>query len=112
MFICQLIKKIYIKKNKIIILTSKVKKWDDLLWSFEKISFIPHSIEDKYSPISIIKENPYKTDVLINLTNNIIPYIHGILTLIEIYNNQYLEEGRKKYKYYRSKKYRLTIHKI
>ncbi|GIS46326.1 MAG: hypothetical protein Ct9H90mP18_06580 [Gammaproteobacteria bacterium] len=80
--ICQIANFYYKKKLKILIIGEDKLQIDilnDLLWTFEQISFIPHSFESEYESTPIVLcmidnlqsiLDKYKFDVLFNLSRN------------------------------------------
>ena len=80
--ICRITNFYYKKKLKILIIgedKSQIDTLNDLLWTFEQISFLPHSFESEYESTPIVLcmidnlqsiLNKYKFDVLFNLSRN------------------------------------------
>ena len=77
--ICRITNFYYKKKLKILIIgedKSQIDTLNDLLWTFEQISFLPHSFESEYESTPIVLcmidnlqsiLDKYKFDVLFNL---------------------------------------------
>lgn len=102
--ICRLIEKAYHQKHQIYVYTASeehTKKFDDLLWTFRDISFVPHP-----GPVQISHTAPAQeyNDILINLTPDPINFYTNFKRILEIIpNNPELKTaGRKKYKYYQA----------
>ena len=124
--ICQITNFYYKKRLKILIIGEDklhIDTLNDLLWTFEQISFIPHSFESEYesSPVvlcmidnlqSILDK--YKFDVLFNLSRNkinldtVARYFIEIVTSVE---KQKLN-ARDKYAYYKENKIKVTYEKV
>ena len=99
--ICQIANFYYKKKLKILIIGEDKLQIDilnDLLWTFEQISFIPHSFESEYESTPIVLcmidnlqsiLDKYEFDVLFNLSRNkinldtVARYFIEIVTSIE-----------------------------
>lgn len=102
--ICRLIEKAYHQKHQIYVYTASdkdTKKFDDLLWTFRDISFVPHPGPVQIS--HIIPTQEYN-DILINLTPGPLDFYANFNRILEIIpNNPELKTaGRKKYKYYQA----------
>lgn len=90
-FVCRLIEKMPLKNQKIYVHCDdhfSVQFFNDLLWTFHDISFIPHEIvgENKQTSIHIgYQEKPSETsDVLINLSSKIPLFYKEFGNIIEI----------------------------
>ena len=80
--ICRITNFYYKKKLKILIIgedKSQIDALNDLLWTFEQISFLPHSFESEYESTPVVLcmidnlqsiLDKYKFDVLFNLSGN------------------------------------------
>jgi DNA polymerase-3 subunit chi len=102
--ICRLIEKAYNQKHKIFVYTASAEhtqKFNDLLWTFRDISFVPHP-----GPVQINHTVPTQeyNDILINLTPDPLNFYTNFKRILEIIpNNPELKTaGRKKYKYYQA----------
>ena len=113
--ICQITSFYYKKKLKILIIGEdklQIDTLNDLLWTFEQISFLPHSFESEYETTPIVLcmidnlqsiLDKYKFDVLFNLSRNkinldtVARYFIEIVTSVE---KQKLN-ARDKYAYYK-----------
>lgn len=111
---CKVIKEYYHLGNKIIVLCDdkeQVNNLDKLLWTFEQVSFIPHTSDINYDPITSVllldknyaNKNINKKDynVILNLTNDTI--LDDVEIIIEIVgnNNEQKKISREKYHFYK-----------
>lgn len=111
--LCQLVQKIYGLGHEICILAegpTDARQLDQLLWTFNPNSFIPHEIEDGShqcsSPIRITlpdQDNP-ATDVLINLRPTIPQHPDQHQRIVEIIDGDDTrrQTGRERYRQYQS----------
>ena len=124
--ICQIASFYYKKKLKILIIGEDKLQIDilnDLLWTFEQISFIPHSFESEYESTPIVLcmidnlqsiLDKYKFDVLFNLSRNkinldtVARYFIEIVTSVE---KQKLN-ARDKYTYYKENQIKVSYEKV
>jgi DNA polymerase-3 subunit chi len=124
--ICRITNFYYKKKLKILIIgedKAQIDTLNDLLWTFEQISFLPHSFESEYESTPIVLcmidnlqsiLNKYKFDVLFNLSRNkinldtVARYFIEIVTSVE---KQKLN-ARDKYAYYKKNKIKVTYEKV
>ena len=120
--ICQIANFYYKKKLKILIIGEDKLQIDilnDLLWTFEQISFIPHSFESEYESTPIVLcmidnlqsiLDKYEFDVLFNLSRNkinldtVARYFLEIVTSVEKQKLNALN----KYAYYKENKMKVT----
>ncbi len=124
--ICRITNFYYKKKLKILIIgedKSQIDTLNDLLWTFEQISFLPHSFESEYESTPIVLcmidnlqsiLNKYKFDVLFNLSRNkinldtVARYFIEIVTSVE---KQKLN-ARDKYAYYKENQIKVSYEKV
>lgn len=124
--ICQIASFYYKKKLKILIIGEDKLQIDilnDLLWTFEQISFIPHSFESEYESTPIVLcmidnlqsiLDKHKFDVLFNLSRNkinldtVARYFIEIVTSVE---KQKLN-ARDKYTYYKKNQIEVSYEKV
>ena len=124
--ICRITNFYYKKKLKILIIgedKSQIDTLNDLLWTFEQISFLPHSFESEYESTPIVLcmidnlqsiLDKYKFDVLFNLSRNKISlntvarYFIEIVTSVE---DQKLN-ARDKYTYYKENQIKVSYEKV
>ncbi len=77
---------------------------DDLLWSFDASSFIPHGIDQVHAPICISATLPTETNcVVFNFNNQALEQYANFSHIIEIIENNVdaKQTGREKFKKYR-----------
>ncbi|ENX31898.1 hypothetical protein F889_03788 [Acinetobacter colistiniresistens] len=77
---------------------------DELLWRFDPVSFIPHSIDQVTSPVCISAELPPSSDwIVFNFNNHALEQTQDFRHIIEIIeNNEAAKQiGREKFKMYR-----------
>ena len=118
--ICQIIKYFYKKKSKVIVTSQDnqfIKDLDGLLWTFEQISFIPHSTHndfDESSPILLCNKNelPDSFDlssfnVLFNLDEKIPNDYQNYEKIVEFVLPQenYKIKSRERYLFYKKNNY-------
>lgn len=124
--ICRITNFYYKKKLKILIIgedKSQIDTLNDLLWTFEQISFLPHSFESEYESTPIVLcmidnlqsiLDKYKFDVLFNLSRNkinldtVARYFIEIVTSVE---KQKLN-ARDKYAYYKENQIKVSYEKV
>lgn len=127
-FACRLTQKAFKQGNKIYIYTndqSQVSKLDNLLWTFQQGSFLPHRVlaESNSKNKSELNEsivigaiNPPELfhDVLINLADTSPDFFSSFDRVAEIVSNDESEKlnARKRYQFYRDRGYELETHTI
>ena len=77
---------------------------DELLWSFDPTSFLPHGIQDTTAPICISADLPTENDwIVFNFNNHALEQTQDFRHIIEIIeNNETAKQiGREKFKMYR-----------
>lgn len=120
--ICRLVEKTFQHKYRVYIYVDSEKTaqyFNDLLWTFGDISFVPHNIYEENSaniaPVQIgCAEDPKEhNDILINLTINIPSSYTKFKKIFEIIpNDETLKvSGRKKYKFYQDNQCVSTVAK-
>ncbi len=117
--ICKIIKKFYESEKKIIVSSKDLILIDEvnkLLWTFEQLSFIPHSTSRDYDSLApvLLTETDYKNDsiskkdynVFINLDDQVKTDYHDHEIIVELVssNEQQKKIARDKYLYYKSNK--------
>jgi len=93
---------------------------DDLLWTFNDISFLPHVVLDTAgTPVERVvigwhNGPPANYDVLINLTMDIPAAAERFARIVEIVagDNRQKDQARKRYKSYRERGYELHNHTL
>lgn len=126
-FACHLLEKLYLEQKKIYVhlpTEEEAKRFDALLWTYRDDSFVPHQLsnatEMNPAPIEIGYGIDYgqapihQHDVLINLTNEILPFSWEFNTIIEIVFAEPLMQqlARERYRQYRDKGCEIETHKI
>ena len=119
---CKIIKKFYEEGKKILVSSKNsilIDNLNKLLWTFEQLSFIPHSTSkdyDSFTPV-LLTETGYKNDsiikkdynIFINLDDEVKTDYHNYEIVIELVsgNEHQKNLAREKYLYY--KKNRLNV---
>ena len=128
-FICRLTEKAWSQSNTVYIHTSDeqhAEKYDELLWTFNETSFVPHQLNntkddtDKNSETSILIGHNSTTDVsshhdvLINLNQEAPSFFSQFERVAEIISADETSKvkGRERYQFYRDRGYALETHKI
>lgn len=122
-FACRLTEKAYQLGHRIYIHTSgeeQSRAIDELLWTFQSGSFIPHERYNEMSvpqsPVLIGHKEPASTEgeVLINISDTL-PVFHArFLRVAEIVDcdEESKLKGRERFRYYRDRGYPLESHRI
>lgn len=125
-FACRLAQKAFKQGCQIYIYSddqSLVNKMDNLLWTFQQGSFLPHRIHKDANqesktpePIVIGTTTPPDSvhDVLINLASISPDFFSSFDRVAEIVNNDESDklDARKRYQFYRDRGYELETHNI
>jgi DNA polymerase III subunit chi len=121
-FSCTITSKACAQGNSVYIFTKDnetASKIDDLLWTFQDISFLPHAkIDKEESNVPVIigwpGEKPPQADVMINLTDSIPNGVESFARVIEIVEQdpKLRENGRLRYKAYRELGFEMFKHEI
>ena len=116
---CKIIKKFYEAGKRILVSSKNSILIDDLnklLWTFEQLSFIPHSTSKDYDSLTpvLLTETGYKNDsiikkdynIFINLDDEVKTDYHNYEIVIELVDgNEYQKNlSREKYLYYKNNK--------
>ena len=123
MFACKLVDKAYQLKHTIYIHTAnqpQAQQLDDLLWTFNQGSFLPHSLNSAEhsaaEPIVIGYPQQATTfhDVLINLNEEVPAFFSQFERVAEIVcgDDNMRNQARQRYKFYRDRGYSLNTHNI
>ena len=114
---CKIIKKFYEEGKKILVSSKNSILIDDLnklLWTFEQLSFIPHSTSKDYDSLTqvLLTETGYKNDsiikkdynIFINLDDEVKTDYHNYEIVIELVsgNEHQKNLAREKYLYYKN----------
>lgn len=127
-FACRIAEKAYRLGHSVYVHTrdaQQAKKMDQLLWTFNQGSFVPHAIEgdspDPKAPI-LIGHSPELQDhshinereVLINLAQDIPLFFSSFKRVAEVIDQQQENKvsGRERYRFYRDRGYTLKDHSI
>lgn len=127
-FICRLTEKAWSQDNSVYIHTSDEQigiKYDELLWSFNESSFVPHRLNavdntDINSEKSVLIGHSTTADVsshhdvLINLNHEAPSFFSQFERVAEIIPTDETSKikGRERYQFYRDRGYALETHKI
>jgi len=122
-FICRLTEKALSQNNAVFIHTldeQHATKYDDLLWTFNDKSFIPHQLaspKNSSAPVLIGHEStemPHHHDVLINLHHEAPSFFSQFERVAEIITTDETSriKGRERYQFYRDRGYALETHKM
>ena len=126
-FICRLTEKAWSQNNDVYIHTmdeSHTTKYDELLWTFNETSFIPHqlaaaeSTEQAEKRVLIGHQSTANLtehhDVLINLDHEAPSFFSQFERVAEIITNDETSKikGRERYQFYRDRGYALETHKM
>ena len=117
---CALCTKAYQQNQKVLALTNnrqQTEKLDQLLWTQQENSFIPHDIEEQeniVSPVLIRHEADPRGErqILINLNQEIPVYFAQFERVIELISDENLEVARSHYRHYQERGYEIRHHKI
>jgi DNA polymerase III subunit chi len=124
-FACRLTEKAYLKDLKIVIVNDTLadaKALDELLWTFNERSFIPHQIcldeqsVDPATPVRLTIESTAlpAADLLVNLAHRLPAQLERYTRIAEIIDadEERRRLGRERFKAYRELKFTLETHQI
>ena len=120
-YACRLIRKIYLSKNKVIVLASSsvLAELDSQLWVFSALEFIPHCYADHalrtQSPVVLAEsliDVPHH-QVLLNLSTELPSAFARFERVLEVAGDESteLEEARVRYRFYRDRGYGLKTYR-
>lgn len=122
-YACRVIEKAFNSQHRVYVYLSDLetaKSFDDQLWTFRDISFVPHQIYelniDKKMPVLIGYTTPPSemNEVLVNLTVNLVPAYNQFQHLIEIVLD--LEDlkklARQRFQHYKKAGYRIEVFEL
>ena len=121
MFACRLAEKAWRQGHNVFLQapdTTTAQQLDDLLWSFQDASFVPHGLlgTEPKSPVEIGSgdEAGDHHDVLINLSGQIPAFFSRFERVAEIVLNdeQQKQQSREAWKYYKDRGYPFRLHDI
>lgn len=122
-FACRLAAKAWQQGNRVYIHTAgaeQSRRLDELLWTFNTESFIPHSLDDDAAadavPVHIGHggEPQHHDEVLINLAPEVPLFFSRFERVIELVDQheETRQQGRERFRFYRDRGYPLENHTI
>jgi len=123
-FICRLTEKAWSQNNAVYIHTmdeQHATKYDELLWTFNEDSFVPHQLSAPESSEKTVLighqttvDIPSHHDVLINLNHESPSFFSQFERVAEIITTDETSriKGRERYQFYRDRGYALETHKM
>jgi DNA polymerase-3 subunit chi len=124
-FACRLTEKAYLKDLKIVIVNDTLadaQALDELLWTFNERSFIPHKVcldvqsVDPATPVHLTLHSSAisSADLLVNLAQRLPSQFQGYPRIAEIIDadEERRRLGRERFKAYRDLKFTLETHQI
>ena len=124
-FACRLTEKAYLKDLKIVIVNdtlAEAQALDELLWTFNDRSFIPHKVcvdaesMDPATPVHLTVDSSAlpAADLLVNLAQQLPPQLERYARIAEIIDadEERRRTGRERFKAYRDRKLAMETHQI
>jgi DNA polymerase-3 subunit chi len=124
-FACRLTEKAYLKDLKIVIVNDTLadaQALDELLWTFNDRSFIPHKVcvdaesMDPATPVHLTVDSSAlpAADLLVNLAQQLPPQLERYARIAEIIDadEERRRTGRERFKAYRDRKLAMETHQI
>jgi len=120
-FACRVASKAFDNNNHVFMHTASdndAHQIDDLLWTFQDISFVPHDLvgTDLTPPVQIgFGEKPEnQNDILLNLSETVPSFCDQFQRIIEIVHEDdgYKKISRKNFKYYKDKGFEIETHDL
>jgi DNA polymerase-3 subunit chi len=122
-FACRLADKAYRLGNRVFIHTEsaeQTRQLDDLLWTFQQNSFVPHAIyrAEQRDPSPVLLAHDAEPDassqVLINLAAEVPLFFSRFERVAELVNrdDEVRRQGRSRFSFYRERGYSLRTHEI
>jgi DNA polymerase III subunit chi len=124
-FACRLTEKAYLRDLKVVILSDSVadaQAFDDLLWTFNERSFVPHKLcldpqaIDPATPVHVTLDAAALSgaDLLLNLTQRVPPKSGDFIRIAEIIDAdpEHRRLGRERFKAYRDLKLTPQTHQL
>jgi DNA polymerase-3 subunit chi len=123
-FACRLTEKAYLKNLKIVIVSDTLadaQALDELLWTFNERSFIPHKVcldEQSVDPATAVHLTVERAlpeaDLLVNLSQRLPPQFQRYGRIAEVIDadEERRRQGRERFKAYRDLKLPLETHQI
>ena len=120
---CRLAGKAYAQKKKLLIYapaSATARRIDNLLWTWQQLSFIPHCLASDplaaSTPVLITAEtpDPPESDVLLNLADSCPPFFERYERLLEIVGQDDAGRslGRRRFKFYKERGYAIGTHDL
>ena len=120
---CRLAEKAFHKQHHIYIHAASLDqatRLDDLLWTFNQGSFLPHDLVTPDKPATTVITIGYqdapaiKYDVMINLSEAIPPFFSRFTRVAEVVDPapDSRKEARERYRFYRDRGYALDTHEL
>lgn len=118
--VCKLCQKAYESKQKVLLLTSNEQhsqRLNQLLWTHDDESFIPHDLQEEeglLTPILINHEADPRGErqLLINLSNEIPLFFAQFERVLELVTDDNKDQARSHYSYYKERGYPLNYHPL
>ena len=122
-YLCRLIAKVYQRKHKLYVHCASDKEahfYDDLLWTYEDDSFIPHHlVSETLSPpppvqLGCLTTPPTHCDVLLNLNETIPDFYAQFNRVLEVVPNdpKHRELSRQHYRFYKKNDCPVNSHEV
>jgi DNA polymerase-3 subunit chi len=123
-FACRLTEKAYLKDLKIVVVSDTLadaQALDELLWTFNERSFIPHKVcldEQSVDPATAVHLTVERAlpaaDLLVNLSQRLPPQFQRYARIAEVIDadEERRRQGRERFKAYRDLKLPLETHQI
>ena len=116
-FACRLAEKAYRQGERLLILTENEhasKKLDDMLWTFRDDSFVPHTIDEHSTPITISHNTNSNIKLLINLRSQLLAQTENYGRILEIIagDEQQRTIARDRYRQYQNMKCKINVYKL
>ncbi len=122
-FACRLADKAYRLGNRVFIHTEsaeQARQLDDLLWTFQQSSFVPHAIyaqtEQNPPPVTLAHdtEPEASNEVMINLAAQVPLFFSRFERVAELVNRdaEVRRQGRNRFSFYKERGYPLRTHEI
>jgi DNA polymerase-3 subunit chi len=121
-FICRLVGRAWREGNEVFVQVAdrpQAERIDDLLWTFQDISFVPHGIcgETEGDPpvrIGLPGAAPHTADLLVNLGEEVPPRFAEFERVLELVPPEPARRdlARARYRYYQERGYPLNTHHI
>ena len=118
---CRLAGKAYAQKKKLLIYAPEgARRIDNLLWTWQQLSFVPHCLASDplaaRTPVLIATEpaDPPECDVLLNLADDCPPFFERYGRLLEIVGQDDAGRslGRSRFKFYKERGYAIDAHDL